>query len=170
MNDISCGICRDLIPLVKDGVAGEDSRAAVEAHIARCESCRQLYEAPYQSGDGGDGFSALRRKIRLLLAMIMMLCIFVGMDLTGGQGLFYNSLLMPLIGALGFLVFRWKAAYNIPLLLLAVGLVTCGLNLLRGLEVLDIPSLLLWTVIYSGFAAAGMAIAALLQFALKKEA
>lgn len=168
MNDISCGICRDLIPLVKDCVAGEDSRAAVEAHIARCESCRQLYEAPCRSDDGV-GLSALRRKIRLLLAMLMMLCIFVGMDLTGGQGLFYNSLLMPIIGALGFLVFRWRALYNIPLLLLAVGLVTCALNLLRGLEVLDIPSLLLWTMIYSGFAAAGMAIAALLQFALKKE-
>ena len=169
MTDISCGICRDLLPLVRDGVAGEESRAAVESHVARCESCRALYEAPDRPEDGRAALSALRRKLRLSCALLMMLCIFVGMDLTGGQGLFYNSLLMPLIGALGFLVFRWKSLCNIPLLLLAVGLVTCGLNLLRGLEGLDIPSLLWWTVIYSGFAAAGMIIAALLCFALKKE-
>ena len=91
------------------------------------------------------------------------------MDLTGGQGLFYNSLLMPFIGALGFLVFRWKAAYNIPLLRLAVGLVTCGLNLLRGLDVLRLIDLLPWTAIYTLFAYLGVAVAALLCFALKKE-
>ena len=76
---------------------------------------------------------------------------------------------MPFIGALGFLVFRWKALYNIPLLLLGVGLVTCGLNLLRGLEGLLPADLLLWTMIYSLFAFAGVAVAALLCFALKKE-
>lgn len=168
MNDITCDVCRDLMPLVKDGIASADSRLAVERHLESCPSCRARFETPLPA-DGEKAFAALWNRLRLFAALVMMLCIFVGMDLTGGQGLFYNSLLMPFIGALGFLVFRWKAAYNIPLLLLAVGLVTCGLNLLRGLEVLDIPSLLWWTVIYSGFAAAGMIIAALLCFALKKE-
>lgn len=169
MTDISCGICRDLLPLVRDGVAGEESRAAVEAHVARCESCRALYEAPNQPEDGRAALSALWRKLRLSCALLMMLCIFVGMDLTGGQGLFYNSLLMPLIGGLSFLVFRWKALYDLPLLLLAVGLATCGLNLLRGLEGLPFTELLLWTAIYSLFAFVGVAVAALLCFALKKE-
>ena len=45
----------------------------------------------------------------------------------------------------------------------------CGLNLLRGLESLLLADLLLWTVIYSLFAFAGVAVAALLCFALKKE-
>lgn len=168
MNDITCDVCRDLMPLVKDGIASADSRLAVERHLESCPSCRARFENPLPA-DGEKAFAALWNRLRLFAALVMMLCIFVGMDLTGGQGLFYNSLLMPFIGALGFLVFRWKAAYNIPLLLLAVGLVTCGLNLLRGLEVLDLPSLLWWTVIYSGFAAVGMIIASLLCFALKKE-
>ncbi|EJX02388.1 hypothetical protein EVA_09508, partial [gut metagenome] len=43
MNEISCDICIDLIPLVEDGVASEDSRKAVEAHVANCESCREKY-------------------------------------------------------------------------------------------------------------------------------
>lgn len=169
MNDISCGICRDLIPLVKDGVAGEDSRAAVETHVAVCETCRAVYEGPAAPADGPTAFAALWRKARLLAAMVMMLGIFAGMSFTGSQELFYNALLMPLIGGLGFLVFRWKALYNIPLLLLACGLVTLGLDALRGMGQLDLPSLLMWTVIYCGFALAGMLIAFLLCFALKKE-
>lgn len=169
MNDISCGICRDLIPLVKDGVAGEDSRVAVEAHVAVCEACRTVYEGPAAPVDGQTSFAALWRKARLLAAMVMMLGIFAGMSFTGSQELFYNALLMPLIGGLGFLVFRWKALYSIPLLLLACGLVTLGLDVLRGLGQLDLPSLLMWTMIYCGFALAGMIIAFLLCFALKKE-
>lgn len=169
MNDISCGICRDLIPLVRDGVAGEDSRTAVEAHIAGCESCRAVYAAPAPAADSESAFPALWRRARMLLAMIMMLGIFVGISFTNSQELFYNALLMPLIGGLGFLVFRWKAVYGVPLLLLVFGLVALGLDTLRGLGQLDAPSLLLWTVIYSGFAMVGMLIAALLCFALKKE-
>ena len=46
---------------------------------------------------------------------------------------------------------------------------TLGLDVLRGLGQLDLPSLLIWTVIYCGFALAGMVIAFLLCFALKKE-
>lgn len=169
MNDISCGICRDLIPLVKDGVASQDSRAAVEAHIANCSHCRDLYEAPIAPADSRSAFAALWRKARMLAAMVMMLGMFVGMSFTGSQELFYNALIMPLIGGLGFLVFRWKAVYRVPLLLLAVGLLALFLDILRGLGQLDAPSLLLWTVVYSGFAMAGLLIAALLCFALKKE-
>ena len=38
-------VIRDLMPLCADGVASEDSRAAVEAHIRTCEACRTLYES-----------------------------------------------------------------------------------------------------------------------------
>lgn len=46
MNEkISCGIARDLMPLVIDDACGEDSRRAVENHIAGCEECAKVYEA-----------------------------------------------------------------------------------------------------------------------------
>ena len=41
---ISCDICMDLIPLVRDGIASEDSRAAVEEHIKDCAVCRAAFE------------------------------------------------------------------------------------------------------------------------------
>lgn len=40
----SCGIIDDLLPLYVDGVCSEESRAAIEAHLASCEACRKKLE------------------------------------------------------------------------------------------------------------------------------
>ncbi|MDR0929774.1 MAG: zf-HC2 domain-containing protein [Oscillospiraceae bacterium] len=37
-----CGIARDLMPLVIDGVAGEASRTLVEAHLEECPDCQRV--------------------------------------------------------------------------------------------------------------------------------
>ncbi len=37
---ISCDVCRDLAPLVADGVASADSAALVREHLTHCASCR----------------------------------------------------------------------------------------------------------------------------------
>jgi predicted anti-sigma-YlaC factor YlaD len=39
-----CGIVRDLMPLVIDKVAGEASRALVQAHLEECPDCRRVME------------------------------------------------------------------------------------------------------------------------------
>jgi len=39
---INCEMTRDLLPLYEDGVCSDSSRAAVEAHLSQCESCRVL--------------------------------------------------------------------------------------------------------------------------------
>jgi len=43
MNKISCDICGDLVPLVKDGIASEDSCNAVIKHTNECEACNLLF-------------------------------------------------------------------------------------------------------------------------------
>ena len=40
---LPCAICRDLLPLVQDGVASPESEAAVRAHLQTCEACRALW-------------------------------------------------------------------------------------------------------------------------------
>lgn len=40
---ITCEICDDLLPLVEDGIASEESRQAVFSHICKCEKCRRNY-------------------------------------------------------------------------------------------------------------------------------
>ena len=42
---MTCDVIRDLLPLCADGVASEESRAAVKAHIRTCNECRALYES-----------------------------------------------------------------------------------------------------------------------------
>ena len=43
-----CEIIQDLIPLVKDGIASEKSRAAAVQHINECPVCRGVYDADAQ--------------------------------------------------------------------------------------------------------------------------
>lgn len=38
-NDLSCGVARDLMPLYAEGLAGEESREALERHTAQCPDC-----------------------------------------------------------------------------------------------------------------------------------
>ncbi|MBO4877305.1 MAG: zf-HC2 domain-containing protein [Ruminococcus sp.] len=40
----NCGIIKDLLPLYADGVCSEESRKAVEEHIAGCSECRSELE------------------------------------------------------------------------------------------------------------------------------
>ena len=39
-----CGIARDLMPLVIDDVAGNESKEFVETHLTGCEECKKLYQ------------------------------------------------------------------------------------------------------------------------------
>ncbi len=170
MNEISCDLCMDLIPLVKDGVASEDSRAAVERHIASCDVCASLFngETPPQI-DVKKSFEKFRRSVQLSSAMLMMFGIFFGLSLTASSELFYNTLIMPIIGALGYYIFRWKALYSVPILLLITHFVTNLIGVVRGVEHLDVYSLVMWTFLYSIFSTLGTIVAWLLHFALKKE-
>ena len=168
MNKITCDMCIDLMPLVQDGVASEDSRNAVLQHLQECSDCRALYEGEIPTPSNTKQLlSKLTRRAQIFSAMIMMFGIFYGLMLTAGSGLFYNILIMPAIGAIGYYLFRRKSLYVIPGLLFVTHAITNALGL--GQEHLDTGSLFFWTVLYCLFALLGTAIAALFHFALKKE-
>ena len=40
-----CGIIKNLLPLYIDDVCNEESKQAVQNHLAECEKCRSCYEA-----------------------------------------------------------------------------------------------------------------------------
>lgn len=168
MTNISCDICMDLIPLVRDGVASDDSRDAVLQHISTCPQCATLYEGTVPPpADHEMAMQKLIRKVQIFSAMLMMFGMIVGLALTAGSGVFYNVLIMPFVGALGYLIFRGKAAFLIPLLLTATHFLT---NLLiPGREYLPPGQLLMWSAIYSGAALAGVIVSWLLHFAFRKE-
>lgn len=172
MNKISCEICKDLIPLVKDGIASEDSVAAVEEHIKECETCKALYEG-FALADSGNPdlereLSKLKRRVQIFSAMLLMFGVFFGLSLTASEEMFYNSLIMPVIGILGYILFRWNAVYQVPLLLFGMLFLINCFGMVRGMEVMPVMGVITWVGIYSIFVELGVLVAGLLHFAFRK--
>lgn len=107
MNEISCGLCMDLMPLVNDGVAGEDSRKAVEQHIKTCDSCRAFYGGE-RKAEADEEKAALKvlRKIRTASVLLLAAGVFVGLLLTElfmtGLSAIFAVLGVIIVGLLGF--------------------------------------------------------------------
>lgn len=175
-----CNLIRDLLPLYAEDMVSPESAALVEAHLHTCTACAQeLHEiqagvlpATGQEKEDLQHFKNLKHKMELrwqgFAAVLMMAGILFGLGLTNGGNLFYNALIMPVVGILGYMIFRWRAVYIMPI----VFFVTHGLlnlfNFLRGAEFLDVPSFLLWTLIYFIFISIGVLIAFLAHLAFKK--
>ena len=84
--DISCEVCRDLMPLVRDGVASADSEALVRAHTERCGGCRTMLESetpPEHSMP--DDARVLRRLRWRLLAQSVLFALVVKTFATGAR-------------------------------------------------------------------------------------
>jgi len=182
MTKITCDICMDLMPLVRDGVASEDSENAVMKHISDCEDCKKIYDEMYinnksiiedddipKSINIDKSAKKVEKKINKYLGMIIMFGIFFGLSLTASEEMFFNSFIMPIIGAFGYYLFRWKAAYTVPCIIVISNFIINGIGFLRGVEHLDIMSMVMWGSIYSLFAIIGTIIAGLLHFGLRKE-
>ena len=171
MNEITCDICMDLIPLVQDGVASQDSVFAVENHIKNCPKCGAIFEGQMPiRDDGKEVLKKIKKKAQVFTGMLMMFGILFGLSLTATSELFLNSLIMPILGFVGYYLFQWKAAYIVPCVLLVTHIVINSFGIVRGIERLDVLTLLFWNVLYSFFAILGIIIAGLLHFAFRKEA
>lgn len=170
MIDITCEICMDLMPLVEDGVASNDSVIAVKNHIENCPQCREIFngEIP-KSSNSHEIVSKLQKKIQLSSVMVLMFGVFWGLSLTASNGMFYNILIMPIIGGIGYYIFHWKSLYNIPLLLLITHIIINLFDMIKGAEYLHLFDLITWCLTYCVFAIIGILIAGLLHYAFRKE-
>ncbi|MBP5222456.1 MAG: zf-HC2 domain-containing protein, partial [Lachnospiraceae bacterium] len=87
MSDLSCTIIRDLLPTYVDGLTGDDSNKAIEAHLSNCPECREIYESmsgteemlPDQDDETELDFLKKQRKKqrRLLLPIPVMAVLFL---------------------------------------------------------------------------------------------
>lgn len=169
MNKINCEICMDLIPLVKDGIASEESYKAVEEHVKECETCRQLYGESHEPAritiDGKHAWKKIQKQWNGFFLALLCVGIVFGVSLTTQADMFYNSLIMPIAGACGYLIFQKRAVYKVPILLLVFYAAMNVLQFLRGGEAFDFYSLLMWVAIYSIFAILGVGISGLFHYA-----
>ena len=160
----------DLMPLVADGVACDDSINAVLAHIETCEECRALYnEGMSPASDTDRSFARLKRKVRSFCVLLLAFGIFFGLGLTEGSGIFRNIILMPVMGALGYFLFGWNSAWGVPVLIFLMRLLLNISPIIAGTERMEFSGLAAWSAIYAAFALAGVITAGLLHFAFRKE-
>ncbi|MCM1167821.1 MAG: zf-HC2 domain-containing protein [Lachnospiraceae bacterium] len=163
-NKITCDICRDLIPLVGDGVASADSEAAVRGHIAACGECAALFDGEITPEAPSASPKALLRAKRWLNGVygaLMLLGLYFGLSLTDSADMFLNCLIMPIAGAFGYLVFRWRALFAVPVIVLIMQVLITVLGLLGGGDGAEF----LMVIFYILFALAGIAAAMLLHYA-----
>lgn len=174
----SCAICQDLMPLVKDQVASEESAALVRSHLERCESCRQLFafdscafqEVPQVNDQ--KVLSAVKRRLFLLEIGVLLLGSVLGVALSNSVGMFYNFTIMPLLGAVGLFTFprRW---YVVPIGILVLSyfwmLIGYALEGFAGGIAAWLAAPLYLAAAYALLALLGVAVAALLRFAFEKK-
>ena len=177
-----CSVVRDLLPLYVEDMVSTETAQYVKSHLAECPEC----QAELERLKAGEGLTAIEknpveevakakpfkkmmkrmnRQFYSIAYAALIFLIFLGFGWTGGQNLMYNSLIMPVVGIFGYYVFRWKAIYKVPILLLIIDTFVCLFKLVD----LDLYSAFLWTLIYSSFVFVGIAIAFLMHFAFRKE-
>lgn len=176
--NISCDVCLDLIPLVHDRIASDDSTNLVYEHIKTCESCR----AEFENADLPDEIliddkkimTSIKKSLLLTSSVFIVFGALLGVYLSNSMGMFYNFLIMPIVGACGYLVFK-KRWYYTPIGIFIISYIWLFLQnifdgaLLHGfsMEIFTMP--MFFSVIYTGLVMLGTLIGALIKFGLRKE-
>lgn len=116
VSDISCDVCRDLIPLVADGVASADSEALVRGHVAHCPACQAYLDSggiqlpPSPEPDAARVLGRIQRRLLAQSALMAVAGFAVCLALANGPFLAWG---LPALGALGYAFLRrsvWFAA------------------------------------------------------------
>ena len=187
-----CSVVRDLLPLYVEDMVNPETAQYVISHLAECPECKaeleilkggeKLANTDNEADAANQGehnedkdkkevkpfkkiMKRMNRRFGTLSYLLVVFFVFLGFSLTEGEGLMYNSLIMPIVGVFGYFAFDWKAIYKMPLLLLIVDIF---MGLFKLVE-FDLYSAVGWTFIYSIFVFAGIVIAFLLHYALRKE-
>jgi hypothetical protein len=170
-----CNVILDLIPLVKDGVASDESASIVNEHVDHCKSCKSELETfeiikidPVQMESKKIIFD-IKRSIFMTQIVILVVGAAIGIALSNSMGMFYNFIIMPIVGAISLIAFK-KKWYVAPL---AIFLITYSWQTLlfmmeNGFSLVGLSVGLYFSVVYTILVALGAVIAVLLRFAFEK--
>lgn len=174
--NITCDVILDLIPLVKDGVASQDSTDLVNEHIKNCQGCMAEFES-FESiviekasiRDERIIFD-IKRSIFITQLVILITGTIVGVALSNSMNMFYNLIIMPVIGAISFITFKRKCYFAV-ISVFALSYIWHSITeLISGATLwITLYSGLFFSSIYAFLAAIGILIAILLKFAFKKD-
>lgn len=173
--NIPCNVILDLIPLVKDGVASDESTKIVYEHINSCGSCKAEIEI-YEDFNGGHLpikdekiISAIKRSIYITQITVLVAGAILGVALSNSMGMFYNFIIMPIIGGISLIAFKskWYLA-PIAIFILTYLWQTIAGFVADGFSWAGLYIGLYYSVIYTVLIVLGVVITALLKYAFKK--
>ncbi|MEG0769049.1 MAG: zf-HC2 domain-containing protein [Ruthenibacterium sp.] len=173
--EVSCEVCRDLMPLVADGVASDDSAAIVAVHTAGCKACCALLAsgAATDASAPNDAriLKRLSRKMALQSSVVALAGVLGGAVLMNRTGGVYLMWWLPLVGALAYFMLRrrWWLAPALVGALATVGMAAfaffSGWFNLQTILIMPLVYGVSWAIL----AAVGAGVGALLCFAFGKE-
>ncbi|HAS74084.1 MAG TPA: hypothetical protein DCS67_08060 [Clostridiales bacterium UBA8960] len=173
--NINCGVILDLIPLVKDGVASHESTLLVNEHVLGCESCKaefetfksiQMDEQPLR--DRKIIFD-IKRSIYITQVVILTLGAIFGIALSSSMGMFYNFIIMPVIGGVACMSFKEKWIFAPAIILILTYLWQTVLGIAEyGISGTSLTMGLYYSVVYAVLVVFGAIIAMLLRFAFER--
>lgn len=173
--NIPCNVILDLIPLVKDGVSSDESTQIVYEHINNCQSCKgelEIYEdfnQGHQPLKDENIINDIKRSIYLTQIIVLVVGTIIGVALSNSMGMFYNFIIMPIIGSISFIAFKRKW-YVTPLaifILTYLWQTTTGI-IVEGFTWSRLYIGLFYSVIYVILIIMGVVITILLKYAFKK--
>ncbi len=156
-----CMIVQDLIPLVNDGIASEESIRFVDEHCHHCEDCRRLLQKTVVYDEVMLN-KKWNKKIKRMSIGIVILLIFIATSFTATSYQFHNFILIPFIGGLGYHLLK----KNIYLIYIFVFL---SQSILFYHRVSSLFAALAYSFIYWMFMSVGVVIDICLTYGLKKE-
>ena len=111
--NVSCEVILDLIPLVKDNVASEDSIELVGEHLKSCESCKlefENYALPIPKEiDDKRVVSSIKKKLLLITSALLFIGASIGMAINGKASSNLVPALFAIIGivSIGILILKF---------------------------------------------------------------
>ncbi|WP_069998058.1 zf-HC2 domain-containing protein [Cellulosilyticum sp. I15G10I2] len=173
---LSCDVIVDLIPLVKDGVASDDSNKIVYEHLKSCESCNAEFQTFASERIDGHTMKdekiifAIKRSIFITQLTILILGTVVGVALSNSMGLFYNFIIMPAIGGISLIAFKKKWYWMMLAVFMFTFLWQSVLGIIsEGVEWEALYRGLYYSLIYTVLLGLGAITATLLKFTFKRE-
>lgn len=183
MNKISCDICMDLIPLVKDGIASEDSGNAVKKHINECETCNIIFDDFKDINKMNNEnikmndrkvISKIKNQLAIGAMIMIILGSFIGVGISESEWMFYNIIIMPLVGGLGYFALKQKC-YFVPVGIFILTYIWNSIKYIIEIKAneMNLVAMMVssgtWATIYTCLCILGLVIGFLLYIAFKKE-
>jgi hypothetical protein len=163
-------------------MVSKETSEFIEAHLEKCPECKAelsvfkeddftpvIKDEKVTDAQKGKPFKKIMKKMNLQMHSISYLLIiffiFFGFLSMDNENVFYNSIIMPVVGVFGYIIFRFSAFYKLPVLLLVINFLASQF----GWVDIEFSGVFFWTAIFTIFVFIGILIAGLIEFALRKE-